>query len=222
MASYFNLTLDTLAPSGLTVKINGDDIYTTTTSVELALTLTDAVTTGYQMKIWGVDGVADEETATWETYAATKSITLPDGDGLKTVSVKVRDSVGNETSVASDTITLDTAVPTVSITGPDKSTISEVEGFDKAIINFMSDVAFVEYKVCVVPASSSTQDAGTIIPTTAGSVNTSGTSEEDPYEADTNIQVTIDGTDLKTASAGDGVKIVKVFVRNAAGTWSVA
>ena len=222
MASYFNLTLDTLAPSGLTVKINGDDIYTTTTSVELALTLTDAVTTGYQMKIWGVDGVADEETATWETYAATKSITLPDGDGLKTVSVKVRDSVGNETSVASDTITLDTAVPTVSITGPDKSTISEVDGFDKAIINFMSDVAFVEYKVCVVPASSSTQDAGTIIPTTAGSVNTSGTSEEDPYEADTNIQVTIDGTDLKTASAGDGVKIVKVFVRNAAGTWSVA
>ena len=222
MASYFNLTLDTLAPSGLTVKINGDDIYTTTTSVELALTLTDAVTTGYQMKIWGIDGVDDEETATWETYTATKSITLTTGDGLKTVYVKVRDSVGNETSIASDTITLDTAVPTVSITGPDKSTISEVEGFDKAIINFMSDVAFVEYKVCVVPASSSTQDAGTIIPTTAGSVNTSGTSEEDPYEADTNIQVTIDGTDLKTASAGDGVKIVKVFVRNAAGTWSVA
>lgn len=30
------------------------------------------------------------------------------------------------------------------------------------------------------------------------------------------------GTDLETASSGDGVKIVKVFVRNAAGTWSVA
>lgn len=222
MASYFNLTLDTLAPSGLTAKINGDDIYTTTTSVELTLTLTDAVTTGYQMKIWGIDGVDDEETATWETYAATKSITLPDGDGLKTVSVKVRDSVGNETSAVTDTITLDTAVPTVSITGPDKSTISEVDGFDKAVINFMSDIAFVEYKVCVVPATSSTQDAGTVIPTTAGSINTSGTSEDEPYEAETNIKVTIDGTDLKTASAGDGVKIVKVFVRNAAGTWSVA
>lgn len=220
MASYFNLTLDTTAPSGLTVKLNGDDIYTTTTSVEMALTLTDSVTTGYQMKIWGIDGVEDEMSASWETYAATKSITLPTGDGLKTVHVKVRDSVGNETAEATDTITLDTAVPTVSVTGPDHSTISEVVGFNTAIINFMSDIAFVEYKVCVVPATSSTQDAGTVIPTDGGSINTSGTNEEDPYEADTNIQVTINGTDLKTASAADGEKIIKVFVRNAAGTWS--
>ena len=220
MASYFNLTLDTLAPSGLAVHLNGDDIYTTTATVQMTLDLTDEVTTGYQMKIWGVEGVEDEGSATWETYAAEKSITLPTGDGLKTVHVKVRDSVGNETAEATDSITLDTAVPTVTVTGPDNSTISEVDGFDKAIINFMSDIAFVEYKVCVVPATSSTQDAGTLIPATAGSINTSGTSEDEPYEADTNIQVTITGTDLKTASSGDGTKIVKVFVRNAAGTWS--
>lgn len=220
MASYFNLTLDTLAPAGLAVQLNGDDIYTTTATVQMTLNLTDAVTTGYQMKIWGVEGVEDEGSATWETYAASKSITLPTGDGLKTVHVKVRDSVGNETAAATDSITLDTAVPTVTVTGPDNSTISEVEGFDKAVINFMSDIAFVEYKVCVVPATSSTQDAGTVIPTTAGSINTSGTSEDEPYEAETNIKVTIDGTDLKTASSGDGTKIVKVFVKNAAGTWS--
>ena len=220
MASYFNLTLDTLAPSGLAVHLNGDDIYTTTVTVQMTLDLTDGVTTGYQMKIWGVEGVEDEGSATWETYAASKAITLPTGDGLKTVHVKVRDSVGNETAEATDSITLDTSVPTVTVTGPDRSTISEVEGFDKAIINFMSDIAFVEYKVCVVPATSSTQDAGTVIPTTAGSINTSGTSDDEPYEAETNIQVTIDGTDLKTASSGDGTKIVKVFVRNAAGTWS--
>lgn len=220
MASYFNLTLDTTAPSGLVVKVNGDDIYATSTAATLTLTMTDGDPTGYQMKIWGVEGVADEGSASWETYAASKSITLPTGDGLKTVHVKVRDSVGNETTEATDSITLDTAVPTVTVTGPDNSTISEVEGFDKAVINFMSDIAFVEYKVCVVPATSSTQDAGTVIPTTAGSINTSGTSEDEPYEAETNIKVTIDGTDLKTASSGDGVKIVKVFVRNAAGTWS--
>ena len=80
--------------------------------------------------------------------------------------------------------------------------------------------AFEEYKVCVVPANTSTQDAGTIIPITGGSVNTSG--NEGDYEASTNIQVTIKGVDLETASSGDGVKIVKVFVKNAAGTWSVA
>lgn len=218
MASYFNLTLDTLAPAGLAVQLNGDDIYTTTPSVELTLTLTDSPTTGYQMKIWGVEGVTDEDSASWETYAASKSVTLPSGDGLKTVYVKVRDAVGNESSAASDSITLDTAVPTVTVTGPDKSTISKVVGFDMAVINFMSDIAFEEYKVCVVPATSSTQESGTQIPTTNGSVNTSGSAGG--YEADTNIEVKINGSDLEAASSGDGVKIVKVFVKNAAGTWS--
>ena len=218
MASYFNLTLDTLAPSGLAVHLNGDDIYTTTPSVELTLTLTDSPTTGYQMKIWGVEGVTDEGSASWETYAASKSVTLPSGDGLKTVYVKVRDAVGNESSAASDSITLNTAVPTVTVTGPDKSTISKVVGFDMAVINFMSDIAFEEYKVCVVPATSSTQESGTKIPTTNGSVNTSGSAGG--YEADTNIEVKINGSDLEAASSGDGVKIVKVFVKNAAGTWS--
>ena len=218
MASYFNLTLDTLAPAGLAVQLNGDDIYTTTPSVELTLTLTDSPTTGYQMKIWGVEGVTDEGSASWETYAASKSVTLSSGDGLKTVYVKVRDAVGNETAAASDSITLDTAVPTVTVTGPDKSTISKVVGFDMAVINFMSDIAFEEYKVCVVPATSSTQESGTQIPTTNGSVNTSGSAGG--YEADTNIEVKINGSDLEAASSGDGVKIVKVFVKNAAGTWS--
>ena len=218
MASYFNLTLDTMAPAGLAVQLNGDDIYTTTPSVELTLTLTDSPTTGYQMKIWGVEGVTDEDSASWETYAASKSVTLPSGAGLKTVYVKVRDAVGNESSAASDSITLDTAVPTVTVTGPDKSTISKVVGFDMAVINFMSDIAFEEYKVCVVPATSSTQESGKQIPTTNGSVITSGSAGG--YEADTNIEVKINGTDLETASSGDGVKIVKVFVKNAAGTWS--
>ena len=218
MASYFNLTLDTLAPAGLTVKLNGEDIYTTTASVTMTLTLTDSNTTGYQMKIWGVDGVAEEESASWETYSASKSITLPSGDGLKTVYVKVRDSVGNESAEASDSITLDTAVPTVTVTGPDKATISKVSGFDMAVVNFMSDIAFEEYKVCVVPATSSTQESGTTIQTTNGSVNTSGNAGS--YPASTNIEVKINGADLEVASSGDGLKIIKVFVKNAAGTWS--
>lgn len=88
------------------------------------------------------------------------------------------------------------------------------------VINFTSDVEFDEYKVCVVPANSSEQDAGTLIPTTGGSINTSG--NEGNYPATTNIQVTINGTDLESASTGDGVKIVKVFVKTAAGIWSVA
>lgn len=220
MASYFNLTLDTLAPDGLTLSINDGALYTTSATVTLSISMTDEASAGYQMKIWGIEGVADEGSATWETYATSKSVTLVTGDGLKTVSIKVRDDVGNESAVVTDTITLDTAVPAVSVTGPDKSKISKVAGFNQSIFNFTSDVIFEEYKVCVVPANNSTQEAGTVIPTTAGSLNTSGS--EGNYPASTNIQVTITGADLETASSGDGVKIIKVFVRNAAGTWSVA
>lgn len=220
MASYFNLTLDTLAPAGLTVTLNDGSIYTTSAAVTLKLTLTDENTTGYQMKIWGTAEAAEEGSASWETYTAEKSITLPSGDGLKTVYVKVRDDVGNESAQASDSITLDSAVPAVTVTGPDKAKISKVSGYNTAVINFMADVDFEEYKVCVVPATSSTQEAGTVIPTSGGSSGTSGSAGG--YEADTNIQVTITGADLEAASSGDGVKIVKVFVRNAAGTWSVA
>lgn len=222
MASYFNLTLDTTAPSGLTLTINDGAMYTSKTAVELAIGLADETATGYQMKIWGIDGVADEESASWETFATSKNVNLPTGDGLKTVSIKVRDDVGNETSVVTDTITLDTTVPVVTITGPDKSKISKVDGFNKSIFSFMSDVEFVEYKVCVVPATQSTQEAGTAIGTTGGSINTSGTSEETPYEANKATTVTLMGADLETASSGDGVKIVKVFVRTAAGLWSNA
>lgn len=220
MASYFNLTLDTTAPSGLTLSINDGALYATSTAVSLKITISDDGTTGYQMKIWGIAGVDDEGSASWETYAPTKSVNLTSGDGLKTVYVKVRDDVGNESAQASDTITLNTAVPVVSITGPDKSKISKISGFNSSIINFTADVAFDEYKVCVVPQTSSTQDAGTIIGTSHGSSNTSGSDGD--YPASENIQVTITGADLEVASSGDGVKIVKVFVKTAAGIWSVA
>ena len=220
MASYFNLTLDTTAPSGVTLTINDGALYATTTAVNLAIGVGDSDTSGYQMKIWGVEGAADESAAAWESFAASKSVNLTAGDGLKTVYIKVRDDVGNESVQVSDTITLDTKVPVVTVTGPDRAKVSKVSGFSQAVINFTADVVFEEYKVCVVPATNSAQDAGTVIPTAGGSLNTSGSAGN--YPASTNIQVTITGADLESASAGDGVKIIKVFVRNEAGTWSVA
>lgn len=220
MASYFNLTLDTTAPGGVTLSINDGALYATSTAVTLTIKTSDEVTTGYQMKVWGIDGVTDEGSASWENFSASKSVNLTSGDGLKTVYVKVRDDVGNESAQASDTITLNTAVPAVTITGPDKSKISKISGFNTSIINFTSDTAFEEYKVCVVPSNTSAQDAGTVIGTTNGSINTSGS--DGGYPASENIQVTINGADLEVASAGDGVKIVKVFVKTVAGIWSVA
>lgn len=219
MASYFNLTLDTLAPQGLTIKLNNGSQYTTSKAVQLAINVTDESADGYQMKVWGIDGIAKESDAVWETLANVKDITLPTGDGLKTVYVKVRDDVYNETAVASTSITLDTSVPAVTIIGPDVSRISKTSPKDVATFSFTSDVAFTEYKIKVVPSKSSLHDAGTLIGTANGSTNMSATGT---FKASTAISCKIYGKDLEIASSGDGEKIIKVFVKNTVGTWSVA
>lgn len=213
MASYFNLTLDTLAPQGLTIKLNNGSQYTTSKSVTLSIVLTDASTVGYQMKVWGVNGAETEADASWETYASSKNITLLNNDGLKTVYVKVRDDVCNETAAASATITLDTSVPAVTIIGPDVSRISKTAPKNVATFSFTSDVAFTEYKIKVVPSKSSLHDAGALI----GTMTATGT-----FKASTAISCKVYGKDLEAASSGDGEKIIKVFVKNAHGTWSVA
>lgn len=219
MASYFNLTLDTLAPQGLTIKLNNGSQYTTNKTVQLAVNVTDESAEGYQMKVWGIDGIAKESDAVWETLANIKNVTLSTGDGLKTVYVKVRDDVYNETAAASATITLDTSVPAVTIIGPDVSKISKTSPKDVATFSFTSNTAFTEYKIKVVPSNSSLHDAGVQIGTANGSTNMTATGT---FKASTAISCKIYGKDLEAASSGDGEKIIKVFVKNAHGTWSVA
>lgn len=218
MANYFNLTLDTTAPSGITLAINGGAEYTTNTSVTLSIATSDSDTTGYQMKIWGISGAETENDATWETFATSKAVTLASGDGQKTVYVKVRDDVYNESASASDTITLNTTVPQVTITGPDVTRISKKAGKNVCTFSFSSDTAFTEYKVKVVPSINSLNDAGEVIGTTNGSENMSGTGT---FAASTSTTCKINGSDLDIADSGDGQKIIKVFVKTAAGIWSV-
>ena len=86
MASFFNLTLNALAPQGVAVKINNGAIYTANKAVNLSISCSDENTTGYSMKIYGsVVGAAQVDDAKWETYSTTKQIALTDGDALKTV-----------------------------------------------------------------------------------------------------------------------------------------
>ena len=204
MASYFNLTLDTLAPSITSFQINSGASVTTNRNVTLNIVSADAAA----MKIWGINGVASEAAASWEAFAGSKSVTLTSGDGSKTVYVKVRDSVYNESSASSATITLSTAIPEITITGPDVSVISENSGKNVSTFSFSSSMALKAWKVKIVPANSSAHDAGTQIPSTAGSTNMTGTTKA----ANTSVECTINGTDLKTAAGGvDGTYIIKVF-----------
>ena len=146
------------------------------------------------------------------------SLYLTTGDGTKTVYVKFKDDVGNVSAAASATTVLDTTAPVVTIVGPDVSTISKVAGYNVSAFSFSADEAFVEWTVRVVPSADSTHTAGTEIPNTGGSTNMHGTTTT---AASTAISCSIYGADLETASSGDGAKIVKVFVKDADGNWSV-
>ena len=88
MANYFNLILDTTGPSGVSVKINGDESKTTSTAVTLDIICTDADTTGYTMKVWGsiVDSMGKaidtESSASWQNFSNSLNVVLdPSAEG---------------------------------------------------------------------------------------------------------------------------------------------
>jgi len=223
LANFFNLTLDTTGPGLPSISFDSG-LYASTQVQNVTISTSDGDTTGYQMKIWGnVDitydaNVQDTEVGSaWITYATAKTIKLSATDGSKTVYLKIRDDVYNVSSETSDSITLDTSIPTVTVTsGPDVTKISKQTGKDTCAFSFQADQAGQAWKVKVVPATGSLHDAGTQIPITAGSTNMSGGS----VTANTPINCTIKGADLEVASAGDGAKIIKTFVQDTAGNWS--
>jgi hypothetical protein len=224
MAANFTLTLDTTGPAGVGGKINSDATYTTSRDVTLGPTTTDPDTTGYQIKIWGnvdlafdADIQATEGASAWKTLTASMAVRLSTGDGSKTLTWRLRDDVLNESSTATDSITLDTTVPVATLdSGPTPSKVSEQATKDSSVVTWHADVHIQAYKVKVVPSTSSIHSAGTQIPTTAGSTNVSGGA----VNAATTVTTTIKGTDLKTAGA-EGDNIAKVFVQDDAGNWSV-
>jgi hypothetical protein len=223
--NYVNITLDTTAPSGLVVSLDGGATYSSGDFVTVTVSVDDATTTGYQIKLWGdVDPANDlnvqtlEADSGWIGYATSYQVRLSAGDGTKTIYARVRDDVYNASAQAEDSITKDTAKPVVTVTNPDNPKISKIEGRNLASFTFTCDVPFVEYRVKVVGATGAGYDTGTIIPVTNGSVNTSGTGTFDTSTAPIDVQVT--GADLELASAGDTTKIVKVFCRDEAGNWS--
>ena len=217
MASYFNLTLDTTAPSGGSISLPSR-----TSSVNISATL--GATGASYMKLWGdicatAGGTAiTEANASWVAYNTSASIILTATDGTKTVYAKFKDDVGNESSSVNASVILDSTVPVVTIVGPDVSKISKVSGYNVSAFSFSASEAFNEWSVRVVPATSSLHTAGTEIPTTGGSTNMHGTTQT---AASTAIECTIYGADLETASSGDGAKIIKVFVKDLTGNWSV-
>ena len=93
-----------------TMRLNNGAAYANTTSV----TIDSAVTGATQMHFRDSGGTW----SSWESYAASRSWTLPAGDGTKTVEAEYRDAVGRVLGV-SDDIFLDTSAPTTTASGAD-------------------------------------------------------------------------------------------------------
>lgn len=226
MANFVYITLDTTAPSNPIISINGDAVYTTSQLVNLDVSVDDINTVGYQMLIWGdVDLAYDvniqnsEETSAWMPYSSSPQVKLSASEGSKSINIRVRDDVHNPSGIAIDSISMDTTLPTITVTSTDVSKISKITGKDTFSFTFSSNEPFSEYKVKLVGSTGAAENTGDLIPTTNGSINTSGLIG---YTAGQVITVTIKGKDLELAGATtDGQKIIKVFAKDVSGQWSV-
>jgi hypothetical protein len=101
-----SIILDTTAPTG-TFAIDGGSDYCVIRDVSLALNSADAAYMQFSN-----DGVSY---SAWEPYAASKDWLLSEGEGVKSVYVKLKDEAGN-VSTFNDTIVLDSTAPTGNVT----------------------------------------------------------------------------------------------------------
>ena len=99
--------VDTVSPTITSIVINDNADLTSLTSVTLSIVASDA-TSGLAEMRFSSNNV---DWSGWESFATSKSYTLPAGDGLKTVYVQVKDKAGLSSTVASDSITLETVLP---------------------------------------------------------------------------------------------------------------
>ena len=104
------IILDTTAPSAA-VNINNGDTYSNSSNVTLANNASDSGTGVADMR-FSTDGA--NTWTNWQTYAASKSLTLPAGQGTKTVFAEFRDGAGFVKRV-SDSIIVDSTAPSGTI-----------------------------------------------------------------------------------------------------------
>ncbi len=109
--NYGSTTLyyDATPPTG-SITLSGGASYTSSTSVLLSLSYSDAASGVSQVR-YSNDGIWDTET--WEAPSTTKLWDLTTGDGEKTAYYQINDNAGLTSLTYSDTIILDTTPPSV-------------------------------------------------------------------------------------------------------------
>ncbi|MBI2472166.1 MAG: carboxypeptidase regulatory-like domain-containing protein [Planctomycetes bacterium] len=165
-------TTDTASPNG-SISINAEGYYTNTTTVTLTLSATDDVgVSGYYISTSSTTPSASDSgwTAITSTTSYTEDIsyTLSSGDGSKTIYVWYKDASENISRLASTSIILDTATPTIIITSPTSSatytSTSNVVSLDGVAFDSTSGISGVTWV-------NSNGESGTATGTTSWSIS---------------------------------------------------
>ncbi|MBQ45964.1 MAG: hypothetical protein CMP10_00465, partial [Zetaproteobacteria bacterium] len=136
LASQFSITYDDVPPTSTSITIAGGAVQTNTTSVSLTLAATDAS----EMYVSNTAGCGAG--GSWETFDTTKSWTLGQTNDSAVVYVKYRDTLGNESSCVSDSITHDSTAAVAVISSTPSSLTSE-SSYD---IDVQTDNGLVSYQ----------------------------------------------------------------------------
>lgn len=238
---------------GTTVKPNHSPL--DTIAIKIAVTDDDAKECQYQVygavtKTKGSETGITKNDENWVDYVETngqKFVMLTDyyatgNDGTKEIYVVVRDNAGNETEAAKMSFVLDTAAPTVVISGPDYNRISKVnvlrrnsEGTiagkfaDEVTFTFTPDSFIQAYKVCAYVDQAAAEKGNPTIDAAIGNINGSVNMSATGLTSNAEVTAKLKGADYEAAlgtitNAGDldGLHYVVVYVQDYAGTWSVA
>ena len=113
-------TPDIQGPTG-SIEINSGAQATSSGTVALSIYADD--TSGVDQMI--ISNYSDFAGSGWESYTTTKNWPLTNGDGIKTVYIKYKDTQGNESAVYSDNIILNTTSPTGTIAINSESAVTD-------------------------------------------------------------------------------------------------
>ena len=198
--------VDTTAPTGSLSCASYSNTRNITVTVSASDDKSGITTSGIaSMKVWE-NGTT--EPSTWETYAGTKSITLTEGDGQKTINAKFKDNAGNETSTVAATcsLVLDTDEPDVTLVLVKTDNVTQLPAHANAR-GFNARIGF----------TNETQDSPIVAYQLTGDFTASSNTWQ-TFEADS-------GKDYMTISNlqftdGDGSKVISVLLKDEAGNVS--
>ena len=187
-----------------------------------------------------LSGDFDQSSTDWQvftydsgqTYMTVSNLTLTNSNGLKTITLQLKDAAGNVSSAVDATVTYDTAPPVIDVNAPDYNIVSKQHTLrlnasgspitgkynDMCIFTWSANENLAAYKVCV-NENGQTAESAEAIGTTNGSLNMSGS----VVTANTNITSTIFGADFAATEAvndTDGAYEIIVYGQDEGGTWS--